>query len=169
MALIGALNQRSVPTVLIGVSFAFYKLALSDVELDLSGVILMETGGMKNQYLELTKPELHRLFKDRFKLTAVHSEYGMTELLSQAYSKADGRFLTTRGMHVSISELNDPYAIERAGKTGRINIIDAANIDSCAFISTDDLGRKFDDGSFEVLGRIDNSDLRGCNLLLSDI
>ena len=127
---------------------------------------MMETGGMKGRRKEITRTELHSIYKKSLGIENVHSEYGMTELLSQAYSKGEGKFICPPWMKIVISNLNDPREFLPNGKTGRINIIDLANIDSCAFISTDDMGKINEDGSFEISGRIDQSDVRGCNLLV---
>ena len=126
----------------------------------------METGGMKGRRKEITRMELHDQLKKTFKVETIHSEYGMTELLSQAYSKGEGLFFPSHTMKVITREITDPFAIQKSGKTGAVNIIDLANIDSIAFIATDDLGRVYTDGSFEILGRLDNSDVRGCNLMV---
>ena len=126
----------------------------------------METGGMKGRRKEMIREELHHLIKENFGLKQVHSEYGMTELLSQAYSKADGLFRPPPWMHISIRDIHDPTQVLKPFETGRVNIIDLANIYSCSFLSTSDLGRMHPDGSFEILGRTDHSDLRGCNLLI---
>lgn len=152
-------------TILLGVSFALLELA-ENQELDLGGCIVMETGGMKGRREELTREELHQVLCKRFKIEAVHSEYGMTELFSQAYSKGGGYFKTFPGMKVFVRDLNDPFELLENGKTGALNVIDLSNIHSCAFVETQDLGRVLQDGSFEVLGRVDNSDVRGCNLLV---
>jgi len=125
----------------------------------------METGGMKGRCKELTRAHLHQILKDAFGVSDIHSEYGMTELLSQAYSQRDGYFTTPPWMKILIRQTGDPLNLEKIGKTGGINIIDLANKYSCPFIATDDLGRQRDDGSFEVLGRFDNSEVRGCNLM----
>lgn len=156
-------NQK---TLLIGVSFALLDLA-EQISPDLSGVIVMETGGMKGRRKELTRSELHAILKEKFNVLTIHSEYGMTELLSQAYSKGDGIFYCPPWMKVIIRDPQDPLTIySEPGKTGGINIIDLANINSCSFISTGDLGRVHEDGGFEVMGRYDSSDIRGCNLLV---
>ncbi|PZE18957.1 acyl transferase [Putridiphycobacter roseus] len=149
--------------LLIGVSYALLDLG-EMFEVDLSKYIVMETGGMKGKRKEMTKATLHQTLQENLKLTTVHSEYGMTELMSQAYSKGNGVFQTPPWMKVLIREYNDPFNyIEN--KTGGINVIDLANIDSCAFIETEDLGKYNKDG-FEVIGRLDTADLRGCNLLV---
>lgn len=153
-------------TILFGVSFALLDLA-EKYEIDLSNVIIMETGGMKGRREELTRDELHNIYKKSFNITHTHSEYGMTELLSQAYSKGNGIFYTPNWMKIKIRDINDPFDILSYNKTGGINVIDLANIYSCSFIATQDLGKQFEDGGFEVLGRFDNSDIRGCNLLIS--
>jgi len=163
-AITGA-KKNGLKAILLGVSYALLDLAETH-PCDLSGVIVMETGGMKGKRKELTRAELHSVLKLKFNLPAIHSEYGMTELLSQAYSKGDGIFYSPPWMKVLIRDPHDPLSIfSETGKTGGINIIDLANINSCSFIATDDLGRLHDDGGFEVLGRFDNSDTRGCNLI----
>jgi phenylacetate-coenzyme A ligase PaaK-like adenylate-forming protein len=152
--------------MLIGVSFALLDLAERYAP-DLSGVIVMETGGMKGRKKEMIREELHSVLRDRLKVNGINSEYGMTELLSQAYSKSDGIFYCPPWMRVLIRDPQDPLSIfTEPGRTGGINIIDLANIHSCSFISTGDLGKMHEDGGFEVLGRFDNSDIRGCNLLI---
>jgi len=152
--------------LLLGVSFALLDLAETEAP-DLSGVIVMETGGMKGRRKELTRSELHSVLKEKLNVSSIHSEYGMTELLSQAYSKGEGIFYCPPWMQVIVRDPQDPLALfTETDKTGGINIIDLANINSCSFIATGDLGRIHNDGGFEVLGRFDNSDIRGCNLLV---
>lgn len=153
-------------TILFGVSFALLDLA-EKYEIDLSNVIIMETGGMKGRRKELTREELHKVYKKSFNVSEIHSEYGMTELLSQAYSKGNGIFKTPNWMKIFIRDINDPFSLIENNKTGGINVIDLANIDSCSFIATQDLGKKNNNGEFEVLGRFDDSDLRGCNMLIN--
>ena len=156
-------NQK---ILLLGVSFALLDIA-EKLSPDLSGVIVMETGGMKGRRKELTRQELHSILKKKLNLTEIHSEYGMTELLSQAYSKGDGVFFCPPWMKIVIRDPQDPLTYyNEPGQTGGINIIDLANINSCSFIATGDLGKIHEDGGFEVLGRFDNSDIRGCNLLV---
>lgn len=151
--------------LLLGVSFALLDLA-EKYSPDLSGIIIMETGGMKGRRKELTRPELHSILKKKFNVPLIHSEYGMAELMSQAYSKGNGIFYCPPWMKVVIRDPHDPLSIyQEPGRTGGISIIDLANINSCSFISTSDLGRLHEDGGLEVLGRFDNSDVRGCNLL----
>ncbi|MEM9919764.1 MAG: acyl transferase [Bacteroidota bacterium] len=159
-------RRSDVPVILLGVSFALLDLAEQHPGLLGDKVILMETGGMKGRRKEIIREQLHQQLQDAFQLEAIHSEYGMTELLSQAYSKGAGIFYCPPSMKVFTREITDPLSPEKPGKTGAINIIDLANLDSCSFIATDDLGKVYKDGSFEVLGRMDNSDIRGCNLLL---
>lgn len=150
---------------LLGVSFALLDLA-EECSTDLSGSIVMETGGMKGRRKEIIRSELHSILKEKFKVSSIHSEYGMTELLSQAYSKGEGIFYCPPWMKVVLRDPHDPLSLyTETNKTGGINIIDLANINSCSFISTGDLGRIHEDGGFEVLGRFDNSDVRGCNLM----
>ncbi|PJA06650.1 MAG: acyl transferase [Flavobacteriales bacterium CG_4_10_14_0_2_um_filter_32_8] len=152
-------------TLLIGVSFALLDLA-ERYQLDLSQLIIMETGGMKGRREELTRSELHGIYKKSFNVSEIHSEYGMTELLSQAYSKGNGIFTTPNWMKIVVRDINDPLSSVENNKTGGINVIDLANIYSCSFIATQDLGKKITANEFEVLGRFDNSDIRGCNLLV---
>lgn len=152
-------------TLLLGVTFALLNLARDYQGPSLENTVIMETGGMKGRGPELTRAEVHGILKERFGVKSVHSEYGMTELLTQAYSSKDGLFRCPPWMHVMIQDVTDPGAWLPAGRTGRICVIDLANIYSCSFIATDDLGRMHHDGSFEVLGRLDHSEIRGCNLL----
>lgn len=154
-------------TLLLGASFALLGLAEGQ-NIDLQGVTIMETGGMKGRRRELTRPELHEILTSGLGVPAIHSEYGMTELFSQAYSLGDGLFRPAATMRAFAREITDPLTPQAPGKTGVLNIIDLANLHTCSFIATDDLGRVAPDGSFEVLGRLDNSDVRGCNLLVSD-
>jgi hypothetical protein len=159
-------KEENRKVLLLGVSYALLDLAENQSP-DLSGVIVMETGGMKGRRKELIRSELHTILKEKLNVLSIHSEYGMTELLSQAYSKGDGIFYSPPWMKVVIRDPQDPLTIYfEPGKTGGINIIDLANINSCSFIATSDLGKLHDDGGFEVLGRFDNSDVRGCNLLV---
>jgi hypothetical protein len=152
--------------LLLGVSFALLDLAEKHAP-DLSGVIVMETGGMKGRRKELTREELHKILTMKFGVASIHSEYGMTELLSQAYSSGKGIFRCPPWMKIVIRDPQDPLTvITEPGRTGGINIIDLANLNSCSFIATGDLGKVHEDDSFEVLGRFDNSDIRGCNLLV---
>lgn len=149
---------------LIGVSFALLEF-VEKFPLDLSGHIIMETGGMKGQGRELTRIELHEKLCSAFKVNTIHSEYGMTELLSQAYAPENGRFITPPWMKILLRDPLDPFDVMESGHNGGINIIDLANICSCSFLSSMDMGNLYQDGSFEVSGRFDNSDVRGCNLM----
>jgi hypothetical protein len=151
------------PTLLIGVTFALLDF-FEKYALPLRHTIIMETGGMKGRREEWTRQEVHAFLKTRTGLKKIHSEYGMTELLSQAYSRGEGIFTAADWMKVLVREEDDPLQVKTSGK-GVINIIDLANIYSCSFIATDDAGTVYTDGSFEVSGRIDNSDIRGCSLL----
>lgn len=160
-----AAGSSAPPTVLLGVSFALLDLA-ERASFNLPGLIVMETGGMKGRRVEPTRRQLHEVLQKAFNTPAIHSEYGMTELLSQAYSKGNGVFSPSATLRVLTREVTDPLTPQKAGKTGGINVIDLANLDSCAFLATEDLGRYFDDGTFEILGRFDNSDVRGCNLMV---
>ena len=159
------LKKQPQKTILIGVSFALLDLAEKH-QINLENIIIMETGGMKGRRKEMTRTELHSIYKNRFNVKEIHSEYGMTELLSQAYSKGNGIFKTPNWMKILIRESNDPFNILSTNQTGGVNVIDLANYNSCSFIATQDLGKILDDNSFEILGRFDNSDLRGCNLLI---
>lgn len=161
------LNQSGQKTLLIGVSYALMDLSDKGVKLN-SNFTVMETGGMKGTRKELLKPELHAYLKKGFQLEAIHSEYGMTELLSQAYSTGDGLFRSPPWMRFMIREVDDPLSIRTDGKTGGVNVIDLANQHSCSFIATKDLGRMNPLGSLELMGRYDNSDIRGCNLMLGE-
>lgn len=152
-------------TLLIGVSFALLDL-VADGLLNLENTVVMETGGMKGRRKELTRQELHSELKAGLGVDAIHSEYGMTELLSQAYAKSDGLFECPAWMQLKIRDLNDPLSLSESGKTGGINVIDLANLYSCSFIATSDLGRENQDGKVEILGRFDYSDMRGCNLMV---
>lgn len=164
---IGRLTESGQKTILTGVSFALLDFS-SEYRSGLpSGLIVMETGGMKGRREEMVRDELHNVLCDRLKVPLIHSEYGMTELLSQAYSQGRGLFRTPPWMKVLIRDINDPFRYLPDGRTGAINIIDLANIYSCSFIATHDLGRVNSDGTFEVLGRYDHSDVRGCNLMIS--
>jgi len=151
--------------ILWGVSFALLDLA-EKFEIDLSHCIIIETGGMKGRRKEWIREELHSYLKSRFRVNKISSEYGMTELMSQAYSLGDGLYQTPNHLKILIREVNDPYSSLSEGKVGGINIIDLANAHSCAFIETQDLGKICQNGYFEILGRMDNTDLRGCNLLV---
>ena len=167
MELLRRKNEADTPTILLGVSFALADLALNHHE-NLSNIIFIETGGMKGRKKEMVREELHKLIKENFNLSEVHSEYGMTEILSQAYSKSGGVFYCPPWMKILIRDSYDPFRILNEEKTGSINIIDLANVYSCSFVATSDLGRLHPYGGFEVLGRIDNSDIRGCNLLVME-
>lgn len=149
----------------IGVTFALLELA-EKYSTDLSNFILMETGGMKGRRKEITRAELYEILQQNLQAKAIHSEYGMTELLSQAYAKENGHFYCPKHMKVLIRDLNDPFTLLQPNKSGVINVIDLANIYACSFIATQDAGKLSTDGSFEVLGRVDHSDIRGCNLLM---
>jgi phenylacetate-coenzyme A ligase PaaK-like adenylate-forming protein len=152
--------------IIWGVSFALLDLAEKFTP-DFSDCIVMETGGMKGRRKEMIREALHAYLCQRFNVNEIHSEYGMTELLSQSYSKGEGIFTPSNSMKVLIREVNDPFHVEEVStKSGGVNIIDLANIDSCAFIETKDVGAVKEDGSFQIFGRFDHSDIRGCNLLV---
>lgn len=159
------LDSKGKNVLLIGVSFALLDL-VETYQFQLKHTIVMETGGMKGRRKELIREELHDLLKQGFGVDTIHSEYGMTELLSQAYSKGNGYFDCPPWMRVLTRDTEDALSIQTTGKTGGINIIDLANINSCSFIATQDLGRVHQNGSFEVIGRFDHSDIRGCNLMV---
>jgi hypothetical protein len=165
---LSALEKDEQKTLLLGVTFALLDFA-EQYPMPLKHTAIMETGGMKGRREELTRQEVHSILCDSFQLSAIHSEYGMTELLSQAYSKGNGLFNCPPWMKILIRDEDDPFTIHSSTKnkfiSGAINIIDLANIYSCSFIATDDAGKLYPDNSFEVLGRLDNSDIRGCSLL----
>ncbi len=157
------LEKESQKVLLLGVTFALLDFA-ADYPMHLKHTLGMETGGMKGRRKEMTRKEVHDELKNAWHLENIHSEYGMTELLSQAYAKADGLFHCTNTMKVLVRDINDPLEVNKTGN-GCLNIIDLANLYSCSFIATEDLGNIYDDGSFEVLGRMDHSILRGCSLM----
>jgi hypothetical protein len=158
------LESAKQKTLLIGVTYALLDFA-ERYPMTLSNTVVMETGGMKGKRKEITRQEVYDFLKKQFNLSSIHSEYGMTELLSQAYSKNNGVFECPPWMKVLVRNEDDPFDISFTG-SGIINIIDLANIYSCSFIATDDAGKVLEDGSFEISGRTDGSDLRGCNLLV---
>lgn len=162
--LLNELNRKKRKTILFGVTYALSDL-VEHYRFRLQNTVVIETGGMKGRRKELIREDLHRILKEGFGVAHIASEYGMCELFSQAYSKRDGIFYTPPQMQVILRDVNDPFSSVRQGKTGGINIIDLANLDSCAFIATQDLGRSRADGGFELLGRFEHSDVRGCNLL----
>lgn len=162
--IIGKQKEEHKKTILIGVTYALLDLAGNETQLN-DDLIVMETGGMKGKREELLKEELHLKLQSELGVTSIHSEYGMTEALSQAYSYGKGLFSTPPWMKVLIRDVNDPLSYVSGNKTGGINIIDLANIYSCSFIATEDLGRSSTKG-FEIMGRFDNSEIRGCNLMI---
>lgn len=151
--------------ILIGVSFALLDF-VENYKMKLKHTIVMETGGMKGRKKEITREELHTILKDGFGTNEIHSEYGMTELLSQGYSRGDLTFKSPNWMRIMIRETEDPLSYVEQGKTGGVNVIDLANYNSISFIATDDLGKKVATNQFEILGRFDHSDVRGCNLMV---
>lgn len=159
------LDTEEHKVLLIGVSFALLDF-VEKHSMQLKNTIIIETGGMKGRRKELIREELHHILKSGFGVSSIHSEYGMTELLSQAYSDGNGIFRTPPWMQILIRDPEDPLSLQLNGTTGGLNIIDLANVNSCSFIATQDLGKRNDDGSFEILGRFDNSDIRGCNLMI---
>lgn len=158
-------KQEGRKTLLLGVSFALLDF-VERHKIDFPELVVMETGGMKGRRKEMIRTDLHDVLRSGFGVLSIHSEYGMTELLSQAYSKGEGRFFCPPWMKIFTRQTDDPFAPAKKGKTGGVNVMDLANIDSCAFIETKDLGRLYEDGSFEIMGRFDNSDIRGCNLMV---
>lgn len=158
-------EKKQQKTIVLGVTFALLELS-QKFKADLKYTTIMETGGMKGRGKELIRNELHFILKNSFGVKTIHSEYGMTELLSQAYSMGEGIFKAPPWMRVVVRDPYDPFTILPNGRSGALNIIDLANIFSCSFIQTDDLGIVHSDGTFEVLGRMDGSQLRGCNLLV---
>ncbi|QQS95421.1 LuxE/PaaK family acyltransferase [Sphingobacterium spiritivorum] len=159
------LKQKNTKTILFGVTYALLDF-VETYEIDFPKLIIMETGGMKGKRKEMIREEVHDLLREGFNVPAIHSEYGMTELLSQGYSYGKGIFQHPNWMKILIRDTNDPLTLIENSRTGAINVIDLANIYSCSFIATQDLGKIYPDGSFEVLGRFDQSDIRGCNLLV---
>ncbi len=163
------LEQQKQKTLLIGVTFALLDFA-EQFPMPLAHTVIMETGGMKGRRKEMTRPQVHEILCTAFQQQIIHSEYGMTELLSQAYSKGNGIFSTPPWMKILIREEDDPLTVLSAGHkptvAGAVNVIDLANIYSCSFIATGDAGKLYADGSFEVMGRLDNTDIRGCSLLV---
>ena len=159
------LDKTGQKTLLIGVSFALLDL-IEMQQFNLKNTTIMETGGMKGRRKELVREELHAILKDGFGVTEIHSEYGMTELLSQGYSKGNGVFETPPWMKILTRDTEDALSINASGKNGGINVIDLANYNSCSFIATQDLGKVHENGTFEIIGRFDNSDIRGCNLMV---
>lgn len=159
------LDQKGQKIILIGVTYALLDLVEMQ-KFHLKNTIIIETGGMKGRRKEIIREELHSILKNGFGVKNIHSEYGMTELLSQAYLQDNGIFKTPPWMKILIRDTEDALQLLPNNKTGGINVIDLANINSCSFIATQDLGKKFNDTGFTVLGRFDHSDIRGCNLLI---
>jgi hypothetical protein len=158
-------HGRKQKTILIGVTYALLDF-VEKYTFNFPDLIVMETGGMKGRRKEIVRDELHEILCKGFGVNKIHSEYGMTELLSQAYSKGNGIFRTPSWMKILIRDINDPFSFLSPHKMGGINVIDLANFYSCSFIATQDLGKIHNDGSFEILGRFDDSDIRGCNLMV---
>lgn len=159
------LDSSGQNVILIGVTYALLDI-IEVQKFELKNTIIMETGGMKGKRKEMIREELHQLLCQGFGVSNIHSEYGMTELLSQAYSLGNGVFECPNWMHILIRDTEDALAYVETSKTGGINVIDLANYNSCSFIATQDLGKKYPNNSFEVLGRFDHSDIRGCNLMV---
>ena len=166
--LIADMKADPKPKILLGVSYALWDLAERYAP-KLDNTIVMETGGMKGRRKEISKSELHKILCDGFGVEHIASEYGMAELMSQAYSSGEGIFRTPRWMRVLVRDINDPFDHHPHAMRGGIDIIDLGNLSSCAFVQTQDVGRIYDDGSFAIEGRIAKSDIRGCNLLVHDI
>ena len=160
------LDKSGKKILLLGVSFALLYL-VENYNFNLKNTTIMETGGMKGTRRELVRSELHALLQQAFGVHSIHSEYGMTELLSQAYSPEEGVFNTPPWMKVLARDANDPLTLLGPGESGGLNIIDLANLYSCSFVATGDLGKVYEDGSFDVLGRVDDAEIRGCNLLVT--
>lgn len=158
-------EEHQVPTILWGVTYALLDMA-EKFQMQLKHTRIIETGGMKGRRKEITRHELHDVLKRAFGVSAVGGEYGMTELLSQSYSLSDGLYACPPQMKITVREINDPFSTPLVNRHGVVNVCDLANLQSCAFIGTSDLGKVYDDGRFEILGRIDYSDTRGCNLLV---
>lgn len=165
-SLLKRLHEAAQPVLLLGVTYALLDLA-EQFPQPLPHAIIMETGGMKGKRREMIREEVHDALTHAFAVPHIHSEYGMTELLSQAYSKGKGIFHCPPWMRIHIREMNDPLSTAGYGKTGGVCITDLANLHSCSFIATQDLGKLHEDGSFEILGRFDHSDVRGCNLMVN--
>lgn len=159
------LRAENRKTILLGVTFALLDFA-KQYPVDFPELIVMETGGMKGRRKEMVREEVHAELMRAFQISSVHAEYGMTELLSQAYACKDGLFVTPPWMKIRVMDATDPFTELEPGRSGRIVITDLANRFSCAFVATDDIGRMYADGTFEVLGRMDHSDVRGCNLMV---
>ena len=165
---IAELKRTGTSVLLIGVSYALLDFCEKRPQLD-DNFVVMETGGMKGTRREMLKPELHAALKEGLGVTTIHSEYGMTEMLSQAYSRGDARFEAPPWLRFMIRDVDDPLAYREDGRTGGLNVIDLANLYSCSFIATQDLARKCEDGKLELMGRFDHSDIRGCNLMVGGI
>jgi phenylacetate-coenzyme A ligase PaaK-like adenylate-forming protein len=153
------------PTLLLGVSYALLDFA-ELFPMNLEGITVMETGGMKGRRAEMTREVLHETLKTAFQIPNIHSEYGMTEMFSQAYAQGTNVFTPMHSLKILTTEVNDPFTAQDFGRTGQINVIDLANLDTCAFIATEDLGKCYENGTFEVLGRMDTAEMRGCNLMI---
>jgi len=160
-------EANEIPTVLLGVTYALLDFAKAHAT-PLKNTTIIETGGMKGKRKELPKNQIHQILKNAFSCHQIHSEYGMTELLSQAYSKENGVFHCPPWMRINVREVSDPFSVSSAGKRGGINVVDLANWESCSFVETQDIGVTTDHQRFEILGRLDQADLRGCNLLVAD-
>ena len=151
--------------ILFGVPYAFIRCFRELGYQFWPNVTMIETGGMKGKEAEMTKAELHLFLEESFRPKSIYSEYGMTELLSQCYSKGEGKFEVSDTMYMIVKELNDPFSIQKRGKPGVLNVFDMANVHTCSFIETEDMAILHENGEFEILGRVDNREIRGCNLL----
>jgi len=159
------LESENQKTLLLGVSYALLDMA-EQFPLALQHTVIMETGGMKGKRKEMTKDALHNRLKNAFKVDVIHSEYGMTEMLSQAYSLGNGIYSCPPWIRVMVRDSYDPFTLADNKITGGINVIDLANVNSCSFIATQDMGKAYDDGTFEIVGRFDDAEIRGCNLMI---
>jgi phenylacetate-coenzyme A ligase PaaK-like adenylate-forming protein len=155
------------PKIIFGITYALMNFAMH-YSVPLQNTVIIETGGMKGKMKEITRAEVHKILSDSFNCS-IHSEYSMAELMSQAYLADSGQFFSPPWMKIIIREVNDPLSVTTLGQTGGISIIDLANFQTCSFIATQDLGKLHEDGTFEVLGRFDFSDIRGCNLLSAEL
>jgi phenylacetate-coenzyme A ligase PaaK-like adenylate-forming protein len=165
LSLLNELKERKQKTILIGVTFGLLDFA-EQFSIEFPELIVMETGGMKGRREELTREEVHHKLSAAFGVEHIHSEYGMTELLSQAYSKGEGKFQSPPWMKILLRDVYDPLLLQEGNKAGAVNIIDLANVYSCSFIATGDLGKVNSDESFEILGRVAQAEIRGCNLMV---
>ena len=158
-------KQKDKKVILFGVSYALLDF-IEKFKIKSKNLVVIETGGMKGKRKEITRDELHMLLKKGFQTENIHSEYGMTELLSQAYSKENGIFKSNASLKVFVRDINNPLSLKKSGK-GALNFIDLSNINSCSFVASEDVGEVYSNGDFKVLGRMDESEIRGCNLMFN--